>query len=96
MNVGVCLIRIRLPGSSSLKEKRQVVKSIVSRIRNKFNVSVAEVGDNNARQAATLGVACVSNDGRFSNEVLSHVMDFIHDSRFDIEIVDYEIEIIAV
>ena len=65
-------------------------------MKNKFNVSVAEVDDHDLWQSATLGICCVSNDRRFTNEVLSKVVDFIVDGRFEVEILDYEIEIIQV
>ena len=96
MNVGVCKIKLRLPENQSLKGKRQVLKSITTRLKNKFNVSVAEVDDQNLWQLATLGICCVSNDKRYTNEVLSKVVDFIVDSRFEVEILDYEIEILSV
>ena len=96
MNVGVCKVSLRLPENMSLKGKRQVLKSITSRVRNKFNVAVAEVDDNDVWQRATIGICCVSNSGRHTNQVLSRVVDFITNSRFDVEILDYEIEIIGV
>ncbi len=96
MHVGVCQLRVRLPENSSLKGKRQVVKSITSRVANKFNVSVAEVGDLDLWQAATLGVSSVSNDKRHVNEVLSKVVNFISEGNFDIELLDYSIEILPV
>ncbi len=96
MNVGVCCIRFRLPENLSLKGKRRVLKSITTRVANKFNVSVAEVDDQDLWQLATLGISCVSNNGRHANEVLSRVVDFITDSRFEVEILDYEIEILPV
>ena len=96
MNVGVCKIDLRLPENLSLKGKRQVLKSITTRIRNKFNVSVAEVDNHDRWQLATIGICCVSNDNRFTNEVLSKVMNFVINSRFDVEILDYEIEILPV
>ena len=96
MNVGVCRVRLRLPENLSLKGKRQVVKSITTRVGNKFNVSVAEIDDHDLWQLATLGICCVSNNKRHTNEVLSKVMDFIVGSRFEIEVVDYEIEILPV
>ena len=96
MNIGICTIKLRLPENLSLKGKRQVLKSITTRVRNKFNVSVAEVDDQNLWQLATLGICCVSNDKRYTNELLSKVVNFIIDGRFEVEIVDYEIELIAV
>jgi uncharacterized protein YlxP (DUF503 family) len=97
MNVGVCRVCLRLPENlSSIKDKRQVLKPITARVRNKFNVSVAEIDDHDLWQLATIGICCVSNDKRHTNEVLSKVMDFIIGGRFDVEVVDYEIEILSV
>ena len=96
MNIGVCKVSLRLPENMSLKGKRQVLKSITSRVRNKFNVAVAEVDDNDNWQLATIGICCISNNGRHSNQVLSRVVNFITNSRFEIEILDYEIELIGV
>ena len=96
MNVGVCKITLRIPENMSLKGKRQVLKSVISRVRNKFNVAVAEVDDNDAWQMATVGIRYISNNKRHSNQVLSRVVNFIEDSRFEIEILDYEIEIIDI
>lgn len=96
MNVGVCRLRLRLPENLSLKGKRQVLKSITTRVGNKFNVAVAEVDDQDLWQLATLGIACVSNEKQYINEVLSKVVDFITNGRFEAEILDYEIEILTV
>ena len=96
MHVGVCRIELRLPENLSLKGKRRVVKSITTRVRSKFNVSVAEVDDQNLWQLATLGICCVGNDKRYVNEVLSKVVDFINNGRFEVEMLNYEIEILPV
>jgi len=96
MNVGVCKISLRLPENASLKGKRQVLKSITSRVRNKFNVAVAEVDDHESWQLAAIGICCISNDRRYTNQVLSKVVDFVINSHFDAEVLDYEIEILNV
>lgn len=96
MNVGICKIKLRLPDNLSLKGKRQVVKSLTARLKNKFNVSVAEVEDNDLWQLATLGVCIVSNDQRFTNEVLSKAVEMVVNSQGDFEFLNYEIEILAV
>jgi uncharacterized protein YlxP (DUF503 family) len=96
MNVGVCRVKLRFPENLTLKGKRQVLKSITTRIRSNFNVSVAEVDDNNLWQLATLGICCVSNNKQYTNGVLSRVVDFIINGRFEVEILDYEIEILPV
>jgi len=96
MNIGVCKVKLRLPENLSLKGKRRVLKSITTRVRNKFNVSVAEVDDNDLWQLSTLGICCVSNDKRYTDEVLSRIVDFISSSRFEIEVLNYDIEILPV
>ncbi len=96
MNIGVCKLNLRLPGNSSLKDKRRVLKSITSRVSNKFNVAVAEVDNGDLWQLATIGICCVSNDHRHANEIMSKVVAFIMNNHFDAEILDYEIEIIPV
>ena len=96
MNVGVCRVMLRLPENLSLKGKRQVVRSITTRVGSKFNVAVAEVDDQDLWQLATLGIACVSSEKQHTNEVLSKVVDFITNGRFEVEILDYEIEILTV
>jgi len=96
MNVGVCKVNLRLPENLSLKGKRRVMKSITTRVRSKFNVAVAEVDNEELWQLATLGICCVSNNSRHTNEVISKIVDFIVSSRFDVEILGYEIEIVPV
>ena len=96
MNVGVCRIRLRLAENHSLKGKRKVLKSITAQVSHRFNVSVAEIDDHDLWQTATLGISCVSNNGRHVNETLSHVVNFIETVRGDAEIIDYEIELLHV
>ena len=94
MNIGVAKVSLRIPENMSLKGKRQVIKSIIGRVRSRFDCAVAEVDDNDVWQLATIGVCTISNNKRHSNEVLSKVVNFIESSHFDAEILDYSIEII--
>jgi uncharacterized protein YlxP (DUF503 family) len=94
MNVGVCKIRMRLSDNHSLKGKRQVAKPIIERVKNRYNVSIAEVDDQDLWQLLTIGITCVSSSGPHANEMLSKVVDFIQQSKHDVEMLDYEIEII--
>ena len=96
MNVGVAKVSLRLPENLSLKGKRQVLKSIISRVRNKFDVAVAEVDNNDNWYLMTIGISTISNDRRHTNQVLSNVVEFIEKARFEAEMLDYEIEIIDV
>ena len=85
---------LRLPESGSLKDKRQVVRSVVQRLRNKFQVAVAEVADNEAWQLATLGVACVANERRHCEDVLAEIVAYVQDVRLDAEMLNVETEVI--
>lgn len=95
MNVGVLKVSFRIAGNSSLKEKRRVVKSILAQLKNRFNVSAAEVEDNDKWQLATIGICCVSNDKKHTNDILSKAESFISKSRFDIEVIEAQTEIIS-
>jgi hypothetical protein len=94
MKIGVCKVRLHFPENQSLKDKRRIIKSITTRVKNNYNVSIAEVEDQDLWQLATLGIACLSNSNQQTTEVLSKVVDFISHTRFGIEILDCEMEII--
>jgi hypothetical protein len=87
---------LRLPESGSLKDKRQVVRSVGQRIRNKFQVSVAEVADNEAWQIATIGVACVTNTHRHCEQILDEIVEYVRSSRLDAEVLDVRTDVMAV
>ncbi len=94
MVVGTARVELRIPDSSSLKGKRQVVRSIKDRIRSRFNVSIAEVGGLDEWQRAILAVACVSNEAKVVDGMLSKVVDLIegHGSAL---LVDYTIDVVV-
>lgn len=79
MVIGTLVVRLHIPESHSLKDKRMVVRSIVERTRRTFNVAVAEVDDQDSWQAATLGVACVSADSRHADEMTQKVLRFLEE-----------------
>jgi uncharacterized protein YlxP (DUF503 family) len=93
MNVGVCKLKLRLAENMSLKGKRQVIKPIITLIRNKYNVSIAEVEDNDLWQIATLGICFISNDSQYTDEVIASIINFINSGRFEVEIINQEVEI---
>ena len=95
MNIGVLKISLRIAGNSSLKDKRQVVRSIIAQVKNRFNISVAEVEDNDKWQLATIGICCVSNDKKLVNDIISKAESFILNGRFDVEVVEAQSEIIS-
>lgn len=94
MVIGCCTIVLTIPFALSLKEKRQVVRSLVARVRNEFNVSIAEVDDQDLWQQATLGVACVSNSAAYAHGQLEAVVKFMDRTRPDAPIAGYDIEML--
>jgi uncharacterized protein YlxP (DUF503 family) len=94
MVIGVCALTLHLPDSHSLKEKRQIVKSIIARVRNQFEVAIAEVDENDRWQIAVLGVSCVSNSSQVAGELLERIRRFIEETRPDVLLSNTESEII--
>ncbi|MBI2939969.1 MAG: DUF503 domain-containing protein [Chloroflexi bacterium] len=94
MVVGVCQVSLHLPAVTSLKEKRQVIQSVLKRLSNEFNIAAAEVGGQDRWQVAELGFACVSNEASHVDEVLNRAIQFIERTRPDVEITHQEIEVL--
>jgi uncharacterized protein YlxP (DUF503 family) len=93
MHIGVMTLYLGIPQADSLKDKRSVVKSLIAHLRQKFNVSVAEVDDLDVWRSAILGVAVVSNDAKFANQVLNKVADHVEsDGRAILD--NYQIEML--
>lgn len=92
MVIGVCTLYLRIPTNHSLKGKRRVLKSLMARVRKDFNVSIAEVGQQDSWQAATIGIVCVSSDSAYAHGLLTRVVQAISAHRLDAEVLDFEIE----
>ena len=95
MIVGVIEITLHLPESHSLKDKRQIITSVMTRVRQRFEIAVAEVGENDRWQIAQLGMSCVSNSHQHAEEVLNHARRYIEETRPDLLITHSEIEIMT-
>jgi uncharacterized protein len=80
MIIGTAQIQLSASWVHSLKEKRTVVKSIIDKVKNKFNVSIAEVDTQDYHQTITIGIACVSNDNRHADSMLNEVLNFIENN----------------
>jgi uncharacterized protein len=93
MIVGVCTIELLISDSQSLKDKRQVLHSLKDRLREKFNLSVAEVDAQDLWQKAVLGMACVANEGAHVNRVLEQALNLIR-SMPAVEIVRTRMELL--
>ncbi len=91
MHIGVCKIRLRIPDSQSLKAKRRVVKSLIAKLKNRFNIAIAEVEALDTHQFAVLAAVSVSNDSAHLNKLISHVVNFV-EANVDAELMDYETE----
>ncbi|MEX0791467.1 MAG: DUF503 domain-containing protein [Actinomycetota bacterium] len=94
MYVGVAKFDFLVPGSTSLKEKRRVVQSMIGTLSAKFNVAVAEVEHQDLRQRGTLGVSCVSNSSFHAQKMLHEVERYLR-GRYEVEIVDVDIEVMV-
>ena len=93
MLIGTVQLELYIPETFSLKEKRFVMQSVKKKLRNQFNVSVAETEYQDKWQKAVLGIACVSNDRRFLDTTLSKVVNAVHrESR--VEVIQQVIEIL--
>lgn len=77
MTIGSLIIQIPLPGISSLKDKRRIVKSVIERLSSRFNVSVSEVAAHNSHRIAVIGLAVVANEGAFVHQQLDSILQFI-------------------
>ncbi len=95
MHLGVVRIMLHLPESGGLKDKRRASRSLSTRIRNQFNVAIAEVEDQELWKRLTFAVCCVSTDTSHANEMISKVVDFVQNSNRDFELLDYETQIIS-
>jgi len=92
--VGLLTIELYVPGVTSLKEKRGIVKPLIARVRNQFNVSVAEVEDQDQLGHTVLAVACVSAGPDYVHGLLTRVAESLADWRLDAELVDYQIDLL--
>ena len=93
MVIGVCKIVLSLDDVFSLKEKRHIVKSIVERLRSRFNASVSEVDMQDLWKNAVIGVACVSNDTGVADSVMAGIVNFVENDGRAV-LIDYSTEII--
>lgn len=92
MVVGMLQVSLFLPENASLKGKRKVVKSLLDRLKARFNVAAAEVGDNDLWQRIVIGMVAVGNDRRFINSVLDNLLDYI-EQETEAQVLDSQMEI---
>ena len=95
MHIGIGRLDLRLSESRTLKDRRQVARSLTSRIRNQFNVAVAGDADEQLWQRLSLVICCISNDVGHAHEIMSKVVSFVEVSRPDLELLNLETEIVS-
>jgi uncharacterized protein YlxP (DUF503 family) len=93
MTVIVCTLELHLPSPSSLKEKRRILKGIIDRLRQRFNISVAEIGDHELWQRAALGVACVGHDRRHTQQMIDKMIALVR-SNPEIHLLRHDMQVI--
>lgn len=92
MNVGICKLRIYIPESRSLKDKRRILQSLLTRMKKQFNISIAEIDDQDVWRIATIGISCVSNHTYRVDEVFESIISIILRDYPTIEIIEKEID----
>jgi len=91
MIVGVLTAQMHLHGINSLKEKRSIVKSLIGRLKSRFNISISEVDHQDEKTSAVVGIAVISNDTRFINQQFDSIIDFMRgDGRFYLGAIERE------
>ena len=93
LNVGICSFTLLLYEGASLKEKRMVVKSLTQKISSRYNVSIAEIGEQDKWQRAEIGFSCVSNNRRHVERMIQEVLRFV-ESDGRVEVMDIQQEIL--
>ncbi len=92
--IGLCTIEFELPGVTNLKEKRSILKSLLARLHNKFNVATAEVDHHDLPQASVIAFTTVTTDTRHANQMISTILNWIENNYPDALIINQEIEIL--
>jgi uncharacterized protein YlxP (DUF503 family) len=94
MSIGLLTLHLRIPGCSSLKEKRSRIKPLLARLHREFNVSSAEVDLLDAWQETLIACAMVSNDTRQNQRLLQHIIDWVERDWPDVDVIDEQLEMI--
>ncbi|MCK9525106.1 MAG: DUF503 domain-containing protein [Limnochordia bacterium] len=92
MLVGTLSVQVYIPGATSLKDKRRVVKSMIAKVQNRFNVSIAELHSEDLWQRATIGVACIGDSREHIERQLQYLLNFL-DAEPNWEVIQVDIEL---
>ena len=94
MIIGSLRLELYMPAAHSLKEKRSIIKSVITKLQNEFNASVAEVDDQDVWQRGVVGVACVGGDSHYVEGQLNAIIRWVEQNRPDVTILDVESELL--
>lgn len=94
MVIAICTVQLYLAGNGSLKGKRSRLKPLLVRLRREYNVSAAEVDHHDLWQSATIALAAVGTDSGYLHGLMEKIMRWIETSPFDVQLVDYQIELL--
>ena len=94
MIIGSLRLELYMPAAHSLKEKRSIIKSVIAKLQNEFNASVAEVDDQDVWQRGVVGVACVGGDSHYVEGQLNAIIRWVEQNRPDVTILDVESELL--
>ena len=92
MHVATCVIKLHLEGVYSLKEKRRILKSILTRLSNQFNVATAEIDHHDIWHTAVIGLVTIGNDASYLQGLLEKAVNWIETTRPDVPIDNYSIQ----
>ncbi len=92
MVIGVARLSLHLPGNGSLKGKRKVMRSLIDRVKSRFNAAVAEVDDMDLHQRGTIGVTVISNEAPHADSQIQTIVRFVAES---VELIDVSVELIT-
>ncbi len=93
MIVGLCMVELHFPDAQSLKSKRKILVSLKTRLQNRFNISIAEIDENELWQKSILGIASVANETARVNQTLDHVLNDIRTNP-SLELLQSQIEVL--
>ena len=94
MVIGVCTLELQVPDSESLKQKRQVIRSLMARLRQQYNVALAEVDHQDSWQLATVAVACVSTSAGYAHGLMEKVVAELEAGRMGLVLLNYKTELL--
>lgn len=95
MHIGVLSIELHFPGSQNLKQKRRILKSLCERLRNQFNIAIAEVDGNDFWQRGRIGITSVSNESLPLDRLFTAITSFVADNQGDYQVIDSAHEVMA-